>query len=48
MQMPANKTMAYITVWLSPNKALATGMANMARPTPNQPAWVKLIMALGR
>ena len=27
--------------------SLATGMANIARPTPNQPVWVKLIMALG-
>ena len=51
--MPATATRMYPAagIWSgvtsSPKISLATGMANIARPTPNQPIWVKLIIALG-
>ena len=45
MQMPAIATSRYSYVLLSPSSWLATGMANMARPTPNHPICVNEIIA---
>ena len=48
MAIPAITTRIHSAVVLPPSSSLATGMANMATPTPNQPIWVKEIMAEGR
>ena len=48
MQIPATITSAHSAVLLPPSSSLATGMANMAMPTPNQPICVNEIMAEGR
>ena len=53
IRMPATATSTYprAGMWSGvtsrPKTSFATGIANMARPTPNQPIWVKDIMALG-
>ncbi len=47
ISIPAMITMIQMARLLSLNMAFAIGMANMARPTPNQPIWVKDIMAEG-
>jgi len=48
MQIPARATSSGTTHGLSGAISLATGMANMATPTPNQPICVKLMRAEGR
>ena len=48
MQIPATITSAHSAVLLPPSSSFATGMANMAMPTPNQPICVNEIMAEGR
>ena len=48
MQTPARITSPHCAAVLPPSSSLETGIANMARPTPNHPTCVKLVMADGR
>lgn len=48
MHAPAMMTSAHSAAVLPPSSSFATGMANMAMPTPNQPICVKEIIARGQ
>ena len=48
MHTPAMITSTHSAAVLPPSSSFATGMANMAIPTPNQPICVNEIIALGR
>ena len=48
MHAPATSTRIHSASLLPPSSSFATGMANIATPTPNQPICVKLIIADGR
>ena len=48
MHAPAMMTSVHSAAVLPPSSSFATGMANMAMPTPNQPICVKEIIAEGR
>ena len=47
-QTPAIAIRTNFQTTLSPSSSFAIGIANIARPTPNQPICVRAIMALGR